>query len=195
MTYKRLRIALVLLVLATGTSMAGPKDQWFTITRTGVTPPPEALMGLVSGGWENGRELYVCRAVIFNNIQPGKTWTGLNGCFVVSSNGETLVTPYQVLPQPPFVSDYNFTYRWATRTEIISNPGLWDLAVQGGIYLGSVNNPDTHICSRDLWLNGAYVGRHPGVLFDQPPFDTCYVTWGGQYYGGQDFNILLYSHD
>ena len=57
MTFKRLRIALVLLVLATGSSMAGPKDQWFTITRNGVTPPPEAQMGLVSGGQENGREL------------------------------------------------------------------------------------------------------------------------------------------
>ena len=79
-------------------------------------------MGLVSGGWENGRELYVCRAVIGDIIQPGKTWTGLNGCFVASSNGETLVTPYQVLPQPPFVSDYNFTYRWATRTEMITIP-------------------------------------------------------------------------
>src|SRR5262245_14981856 len=133
MTHKRLRIVLVLLILATGSSMAGPKDQWFSITRSGVTPPPEALMGLVSGGWENGRELYVCRAVIGDIIQPGKTWTGLNGCFVADYNGERLVTPYQVLPQPPFLSDYNFTYRWASRTEMITNPGLWYLAVQGGI--------------------------------------------------------------
>ena len=196
MHHRFLRIPLVLLVLATGSSMAGPNDQWFTIPRSGVTPPPEALMGLVVGGLENGRELYVCRAVISDIIQPGKTWAGLNGCFVASGVGETLVAPYQVLPQPPFVSDYNFTYRWATRAEMITDPSLWYLAVQGGIYpQGDVYTTDTHICSRDLWVNGAYAGRHPGVLFDRPPGDTCYVTWGGQYYGGQDWNVLLYAHD
>ena len=62
MSYRHLRIALVLLMLATGSLMAGSKDQWFTITRIGVTPPPEALMGLVSGGWDRTRAVRLPRS-------------------------------------------------------------------------------------------------------------------------------------
>src|SRR5215831_693552 len=105
MTYKRLRIALVLLVLATGSSMAGSKDQWFTIGGRSQTPPPGPPY-MVSGGLENGRELYVCRAAVLYEMVPGKTWSGLNGCLVAHNGEEIRVTPYQVLAQPPFVSDF-----------------------------------------------------------------------------------------
>jgi hypothetical protein len=194
MHHKRLVIALILLLLATGSSMAGVYDQWFTIGSLSQTPPPGPPY-MVSGGLENGRELYVCRAAVGNVILPGKTWSGLNGCFV-AQGGEMLITPYQVLAQPPFVSDYNFTYHWATRTEMIANPGLWNLAVQGGIEAGSsIYVSDYRICSRDLFVNGAYVGRHPGRLINVPPSDWCVVTWGGQQYYAQDWSVLLYAHD
>src|SRR5262249_3608830 len=150
---------------------------------------------MVSGGLENGRELYVCRAAVDNVILPGKTWSGLGGCFVAGpSGGETLIKIYQVLAQPPFVTDYNFTYHWTTRPEIIATPCLWDLAVQGGTDGGQPAHPDYHICSRDLWVNGAYVGRHPGRLVGIPPSDWCVVTWGGRSYWAQDWDVLLYAH-
>jgi hypothetical protein len=194
---KALIIALVLLVLATGSSMAGPKDQWFTIPSGGVTPPSGAPLNMVSGAWENTRDLYVCRAAVGPAIFPGKTWPGLSGCFVASSGPgteESLITPYQVLPQPPYVSDY-FRYGWYPRSFMIAHPALWYQAVQGGVdpvYGWDMYHADYHICTRDVWVNGAYVGRHPGRLVGQPPSDWCIVTWGGQIYIGQDWYILLY---
>jgi hypothetical protein len=187
MHHRHLRIVLVLLLLATVNTIAGPKDQWFTM---GSYVVPIAPQYMVSGGYENGRELFVCRAAVDTVIFPGKTWDGLGGCFVAAYGVETLITPYQVLAKPPLVSDY-FVYRWATRTEMITNPGLWYLAVQGGVY----SSGDYHVCSRDLWLNGTYVGRHPGRLVSKPPSDWCEVTWGGQVYWAQDWDILLYANE
>jgi len=105
---------------------------------------------MVSGGLENGRELFVCRAAYANKVFPGKTWDGLSGCFV-SVETEPLATSYQVLPK------YYFVYRWATRTEMITNPSLWNLAVQGGFDSGNGADSDYHVCSRDLSVNGASV--------------------------------------
>jgi len=192
MTHKRLRIALVLLVLATGSSMAGPKDQWWTISNS--YPKTLAPQYMVKGGFENGHDLFVCRAAINNRVYPGKTWDGLGGCFVSIGN-EPLVTPYQVLPTPPIVSD-SLAYRWASRTEMITDPSLWYVAVQGGWGSGTPNDSDYHICSRDLSINGAYVGKHPGRQFGRPPYDYCAVTWGGQIYEapGLDYDILLYLY-
>ena len=173
-------------------STAGPKDQWWTIAP--YFPRPLAPQYMVSGGLENGRELFVCRAAYANKIFPGKTWDGLGGCFV-SVETEPLATAYQVLPKPPIVSDY-FVYRWATRTEMITNPSLWNLAVQGGFDSGNGADSDYHVCRRDLSVNGAYVGKHPGRQFGRPPGDYCAVTWGGQLYEtpGLDYEILLYAN-
>lgn len=173
-------------------SMAGPKDQWWTISAS--YPRSLAPENMVDGGLENGRQLFVCRVAIGNRVFPGKTWDGLGGCFV-AIGGEPLATSYQVLAKPPIVSDY-FVYRWATRTEMIADPSLWYLAVQGGFDSGNANDADYHICSRDLWINGTYVGKHPGRQFGRPPYDYCTVTWGGQAYEapGLDYEILLYAN-
>jgi hypothetical protein len=189
MSYRHLRIALVLLVLAAASSMAGPKDQWFTM---GSNVVPIAPQYMVKGGSENGRDLFVCRAIVGSKIIPGKTWDGLGGCFV-SNEFETLITPYQVLVQPPLVSDY-FTYRWASRSNMIDNPGLWNFVVQGGFNSGYLYDPDYRICSMNLWVNGVYLGKHPGLQLKKPPFDFCYVTWGGQVYASQDYDILVYVY-
>src|SRR5262249_147216 len=154
---------------------------------------------MVKGGSENGRDLFVCHAVLGSaelrnsRVVPGKTWDGLGGCFVGDGNSEILVKPYQVLVQPPLVSDY-FTYRWASRTEMINNPGLWYFAVQGGWGENNYEDPDSHICSFNLWVNGVYVGTHPGRQEGRPPYDWCNVTWGGKEYGWQDYTILLYAY-
>jgi hypothetical protein len=124
---------------------------------------------------------------------PGKTWDGLGGCFVFINGVETLITSYQVLVQPPLVSDY-FTYGWVQRSEMLTNPGLWYLAVQGGFDAGGPDDPDFHICSGALWMNGVYLGTHPGRQNLRPPFDYCLVTWGGQEYWLQDYAILLYAN-
>lgn len=187
-----LRTVIVLLILAAGSTMAGPSDPWYTIDPYFHTYLAPQFM--VSGGLENGRQLFVCRAVYGTRVWPGKTWDGLGGCFVAIS-GEPLVTSYQVLATPPLVSNY-FTYRWASRSEMITNPGLWYLAIQGGFDGGAGGDPDYHICSRDLFINGTYVGKHPGRQFGRPPYDYCAVTWGGQLYEapGLDYDILLYAN-
>ena len=190
MSYRHLRITLVLLVLAAASSMAGPKDQWFTM---GPNVVPIAPQYMVKGGSENGRDLFVCRAFTADGVLPGKTWDGLGGCFIAIGGVETLMTQYQVLGQPPLVSNY-FTYRWASRFEMIDNPGLWYVAVQGGFNTGLLYDPDFRICSSVLWVNGVYLGTHPGRQAGKPPNDYCFVTWGGHWYAQQYYDILLYAN-
>jgi hypothetical protein len=148
---------------------------------------------MVSGGVENGRELFVSRAVYGNGLFPGKTWAGLGGCFVAVA-GEPLVTPYQVLVKPPLVSE-EFVYRFATHAELNADGTLWGLAVQGGFSPSS--SPDYLLCTRDLWVNGTYVGRHPGRFIGGPPSlagTLCVVTWGGQsYYETDNWSLLIYE--
>ena len=76
-----------------------------------------------------------------------------------------------------------------------ANPLVWNLAVQGGFGPGS--SQDYRICTRDLWINGTYVGRHSGRFIGAPPQTNgtwCVVTWGGQvYYEDVDWSILIYN--
>jgi len=200
-------IALVVLVLAVGSAQAEGLNIWHTVNQ-GQQPPYPFVM---AGGSEPGHTLYVCRAIapaVFLNLAglltPGKTWPGLDGCFVgaEANPSEQLITPYQVLLTPPLV-DPRLITTWRTRAELRARPDLVSNAVQGGYSINGTNivfHPDLHICRAQVTVNGNFVGVHPGqlqlFLDNNGVWDgNCAITYGGEPACGAcpDWDILLYQ--
>ena len=170
-------------LLVVGALPARAESQWLTFIPN--SNPPY----MVGGGLEQGRELFVCRAVADNTLLPGKTWRGLNSCAVTYGNQEVFVPIFQVLLAPPAVS--KFSYRWAGRNEIVNQPTLMGKAVQGGFGDGQ---GERGICRMTLQINGQFAGVHPGrfTFYTDRSGGWCFVSWGGRDYSSNtSWDLLL----
>jgi hypothetical protein len=132
--------------------------QW-VVSSGGVTLP-----NAVVGGYENGHDLFVCRAR-YKGVHPGKI-VGTN-CNISWGGAEMSFDKYEAL--------------------VSANPGKWVPASNGSIPPGAFvagHEPDRKLILCRAPYNG---GVHPGKIVG----GTCDFGWGGQEMYAASYEVLV----
>jgi hypothetical protein len=118
------------------------------------------LSGALVGGSEDGRALYICRAIYNNGIHPGKFRADLGGCNIGWGGKEVTVPSYTFL----------YPHWEKTVTEVEYAPGT-----EGGKPL--------YIC-RAPYQNGLHPGKYRQDL------GGCNIGWGGKEVTVTNYELL-----
>jgi hypothetical protein len=104
----------------------------------------------------NGTVLYLCRAKLFNSIQPGKTWAGYGRCNVPYGGKEYVVAQYMVPDQREF-GNYN-----------------WERGSRSAMQIGKdTNGNPLFVCQANF--NGSI---QPGKTWQG--YNHCNISYGGR---------------
>lgn len=118
----------------------------------------------------DGSSYFLCRAMLFNTLQPGKTWAGYNGCIIPYNGKEYVVSQFTVPTQSEFGR-----FIW-------SRPGL---SKSRAIIIGhNTNGQPLYLCQS--FFRG---GIEPGKTWEG--YNHCNITFAGHEVINDDYHILV----
>ncbi|KTD79394.1 DUF3421 domain-containing protein [Legionella waltersii] len=124
------------------------------------------LYALRTGTDTNGRPLYLCRAKLFNSIQPGKTWPGYGRCNVPYGGKEYIVSEF-TLPTQQEIGHIN-----------------WEPANAQPLVIGrDTNGNPLFVCQANF--NGSI---QPGKTW--PGYYHCNISYGGREVITDNYRVL-----
>ncbi|HAT1936503.1 DUF3421 domain-containing protein [Legionella pneumophila] len=128
-----------------------------------VSPLANALR---TGTDTNGNALYLCRAKLFNSIQPGKTWAGYGRCNVPYGGKEYVLSQFTIPNQNEF-GRYS-----------------WEPNVEHALLMGKdTNGNPLFVCQSNF--NGSV---QPGKTW--PGYSHCNISYGGREIITDNYRIL-----
>lgn len=134
-------------------------------------PASPLTYGLRTGTDTNGNALYLCRARLFNSIQPGKTWAGYGQCNVPYGGKEYVLSEFTIPNQKEF-GRYS-----------------WEPNVESPLLIGKdTNGNPLFVCQSNF--NGSI---QPGKTW--PGYSHCNISYGGREIITDNYRILSQKND
>ncbi|MCL9685166.1 DUF3421 domain-containing protein [Legionella maioricensis] len=128
--------------------------------------PSPLVNALRIGTDTNGTILYLCRATLFNSVQPGKTWAGYNRCNIPYGGKEYVVDQFTIPNQRDFG---HFT---------------WEENVRGAVRIGTdTNGNPLFLCQSNF-----HGSVQPGKTW--PGYNHCNIAFAGREIIMDDYRIL-----
>lgn len=119
----------------------------------------------------DGKILFLCRAKLFNSIQPGKTWAGYDRCNVPYNGKEYIVDQFTIPNQHEF-GHYN-----------------WEQPGHGSMPIGRDTNGNVLFLCQSNFRNSIQPGK------TWPGYNHCNISYAGKEIITDNYRILSKIQD